>query len=171
MSKEVNLSSSERVDSWVLSMVRYPIVLPQVSIVEVIPWVQPIITAKNLTWYLGAFPWRNLSVPLLSFDVMNGGNHSGVSAVSQIAIIKTIGFDNPEAALKFPYMAWIVQGKPRKVTIIEDEMANNSEVELGEFEGFAINLDKDVVVIPNLRAVESTLFKLLYLPGKHVSVA
>lgn len=168
MNNESEKSLNEAVVSWVFPMVRYSVILPKVSVVEVTPWVQPIITAKNLTWFLGAFPWRNLSVPLISFDVMNGSNHSGVRTNSQVAIIKTIGVGNSEINRKFPYMAWIVQGKPKSVKITPESFANRSDVELGDFESCSVTFDQSVAVIPELKLVEEAIFKILNLSSIHV---
>ncbi len=45
-------------------------VVPNVTVAEVIPFVEPE-AEEGPSWYLGRFSWRGLSVPVVSFETLN----------------------------------------------------------------------------------------------------
>ena len=48
------------------------LVLPNVTVAEIIPYIEPQAHNDKPDWYLGVFNWRNIDVPLVSFETING---------------------------------------------------------------------------------------------------
>ena len=63
------------------------LLLPNVAVAELIPYRAPQVTEGTPDWFLGQIAWRDLRLPLLSFEAASGGPFGRSSALSG-AVVK-----------------------------------------------------------------------------------
>ena len=141
--------SANSLTSLLLPLVDRTLLLPNVAVAELIPYRAPQLSAGMPSWFLGHIAWRDLRLPLLSFEAASGG-HSEVSADARIAVINALG---GRPAVKF--IALLVQGIPRSVKV-GPELAR-ADVRLAPLELGAVNLGDAVLKIPYLISLEQKL--------------
>ena len=81
---------------------------PNVTVAEIVPVSQVIPVADAPAWYLGNCNWREQTIPLFSFEVMNGEDKPGVASRSRFAVLNTTGVNE-----SLPFIAILTQGLPR----------------------------------------------------------
>ncbi|MBA1273661.1 chemotaxis protein CheW [Stutzerimonas azotifigens] len=125
------------------------LLLPNVAVAELISYRAPQVSQGMPAWLLGQVAWRDLSLPLLSFEAASGGEPQfGQSA--RVAILNALG-----GREKVKFIALLVQGIPRSVKV--DASLARAEAELAPLELDAVNLGDIVARIPDLVGLEQKL--------------
>lgn len=125
------------------------LLLPNVAVAELIPYRAPPAMTGMPAWFLGQVAWRDLSLPLLSFEAASGGQ-AVTGDGARIAILNALG---GRANVKF--IALLVQGIPRSLRVTED--LPRAEVALATLELAAVKVDDAVLRIPDLQGLEQLL--------------
>jgi chemosensory pili system protein ChpC len=125
------------------------LILPQVAMAELVTYRPTKSPAGAPSWYLGQLEWRDLRLPLLSFEAASGG-HVELGERCRIAIINAQGGRD-----HVKFIALLLQGIPRSVRI--DQTLAAANVPLMPLEVGAAMLGTDVVRIPDLAALEQLL--------------
>lgn len=125
------------------------LLLPNVAIAELIPYRAAQATQGAPSWFLGQVPWRDLRLPLLSFEAASGGQ-SQTGAKARVAILNALGGRD-----HVKFIALLVQGIPRSVKV--DASLARSDVTLAPLELDAVNLGDIQARIPDLVALEQKL--------------
>ncbi|SHL30833.1 chemotaxis protein CheW [Phytopseudomonas punonensis] len=125
------------------------LLLPNVAVAELIAYRAPPAMAGMPDWFLGQVAWRDLSLPLLSFEAASGAQPV-IGDGARIAILNAIG---GRANVKF--IALLVQGIPRSLRVNED--LPRADVELAPLELAAVKVDDAVLRIPDLEGLEQLL--------------
>ncbi len=125
------------------------LLLPNVAVAELIPYRAPPALAGMPDWFLGQVAWRDLSLPLLSFEAASGGTAVAGDG-ARIAILNALG---GRANVKF--IALLVQGIPRSLRVTED--LPRTDVPLAALELAAVKVDDAVLRIPDLEGLEQLL--------------
>ena len=135
------------------------LVLPTVTVAEMIPYRQPQRHAGQdaPTWFLGRLPWRGLTVPLLSFEAINGLDAPAIQASSQISI-----FNNTGVNAQLPFLAIPTTGIPH-LSRITPESIKATETETRPYETMHVNIDGGVAVIPDISSLERACSEFLGL--------
>jgi chemosensory pili system protein ChpC len=127
------------------------LLLPNVAIAEVIPYIRPRALAGGPEWLLGAISWRGLNIPLISFDRLHGQDTAGTLAQARIAV-----FNSVQADSGLSFYAVVTAGIPQLKRVnaealqeIPGEAADGilTQVKLGEI----------LAVIPDLATLESAV--------------
>lgn len=140
---------SEIISSFYLPILGRKLLLPNVSVAEVVEYQSPEEEVKSDTdCILGKVKWRGLMLPLLSFEAANGDSYEKADT-SRIAVINSIS-DNQ----KLPFFAIVTQGIPRLVKVTEDSI-DAMDVSLGQAESARVRVDGEEASIPNLDYLES----------------
>ena len=140
---------SEVISSFYLPILGTKLLLPNVSVAEVVEYQLPEDNTQDQSdCVLGTVKWRGLMLPLLSFEAANGDSFEKADA-SRIAVINAIG-DNK----KLPFFAIVTQGIPRLVKVSEDSI-DALDVSLGKAESARVRLDGEEASIPNSNYLES----------------
>lgn len=126
------------------------LLLPNVAVAEMIPYRTLQAGLDTASWFLGQVAWRDLTLPLLSFEAASGGQLETGSRALQVAVLNALG---GRAHVKF--IALLVQGIPRSVKL--DAALARSDVTLGPLELDAVNLGDIQARIPDLVALEQKL--------------
>ncbi len=141
----------QAVNSLLLPLGDRNLLLPSVALAELINQrpVEP--RPGTPDWYLGDIVWRDLCLPLLSFETAASGvAPAAPSTGARIAVINAIG-GRPQ--LKF--FALLVQGIPRPCKL--DGSLAPAGAPLASLELDSAVVDGEVVRIPDLIALEQKL--------------
>ena len=132
------------------------LVLPNVAVAEIIPFVDPVPEDDVPTWYLGRFTWRNIQVPLVSFEAINDEPFAGRSHNRRIAILNNVIGDPA-----LPFCGILTEGLPRLMRLLPDEIANDEESIVGPAEIGRVLVNGERASIPNVVYIQHQLLRLL----------
>ncbi|HVT35072.1 MAG TPA: chemotaxis protein CheW [Nevskiaceae bacterium] len=89
------------------------ILLPNVAIAEVVQRERVQAPEPGAPeWFAGYLDWHSRRVPVISFELLNGGRTSGRSRRDRVAIVNSLGVHLPSGAFGV-----ITQGYPHLVTL------------------------------------------------------
>lgn len=125
------------------------LLLPNVAVAELIPYRAPQVSAGMPDWFLGQVAWRDLQLPLLSFEAASGGQ-AQTGAGARVAVINALG-----GRPKVKFIALLVQGIPRSVKVGAD--LARADAALAPLELEAVTLEDTVLKIPDLIGLEQML--------------
>lgn len=132
------------------------LLLPNVSVAEVVSYQTPAESKGKPDYFLGYVSWRGINIPVISFELANQQNSLKAQANARIVVINTIGEHHKD----LPFFAIVTQGIPRLVKVASDLIkpvkGKNDKAELS-----TIKLDGEEAVIPDLTYLESLAFKNL----------
>jgi len=125
------------------------LLVPNVAVAELLPYRAPQATPGMPAWMLGQIAWRDLRLPLLSFEAASGGE-SQITSNTRVAVINALG-GRPEVK----FLALLVQGIPRSIKL-ESNLAR-ANVQLAPLELDAVSIGEAVLKIPDLIGLEQLL--------------
>jgi len=143
-------------NSQTLSCVMIPmgdrqLLLPNVSIAEVVDYASSEAGADKPSWLVGYLDWRGLNLPVISYDAANGGAQSVPSGNrGRIVVLNTIG----EHHQQVPFMALVTQGIPSQARLTESQI-KRLDGDAGPADLMQVEIDGDDAWIPNLEYLES----------------
>jgi len=139
-----------------LSCVMIPVsdrqlLLPNVSIAEVVDFNSTDAGASTPEWLVGFLDWRGLTLPVISYDAANGGTLTvpGDNR-GRIIVLNTIGESHQQA----PFMALVTQGIPSQARLVEEQI-RKLDGEAGPADLMQVEVDGEAAWIPNLEYLES----------------
>ncbi|WPC04866.1 chemotaxis protein CheW [Pseudomonas sp. MBLB4123] len=125
------------------------LLLPNVAVAELIPYRAPQVSAGMPAWFLGQIAWRDLRLPLLSFEAASDGQVQ-IGSGARVAVINALG-----GRPKVKFIALLVQGIPHSVKV--DAGLPRGDAPLAPLELEAVALGEAVLKIPDLVALEQML--------------
>ncbi|TWC37791.1 chemosensory pili system protein ChpC [Pseudomonas sp. SJZ079] len=125
------------------------LLLPNVAVAELIPYRTPQVTEGMPDWFLGQVAWRDLRLPLLSFEAASGAQ-AQVGSGARVAVINAIG-----GRPKVKFIALLVQGIPRSLKVGAELV--RADAPLAPLELDAVSIGEDVLKIPDLIGLEQML--------------
>lgn len=126
------------------------LLLPNVAVAELIPYRAPQSAQGNTPpWFLGQVAWRDLTLPLLSFEAASDGQ-AETGSLARVAVLNALGGRD-----HVKFIALLVQGIPRSVKV--DAGLARSDVMPAPLELDAVNLGDVQARIPDLVALEQKL--------------
>lgn len=148
----------EEVASLLIPLQGRTLLAPNVTVAEIVPvaTITPVQDAP--AWYLGNCAWREQTIPLLSFEVMNGEDRPGIAPRSRFAVINTTGQHE-----SLPFIAILTQGLPRLARVTEEEITAREDAETKPFELMQVSWAGEEAVIPNVEAMERAFLDYLHL--------
>lgn len=131
------------------------LLLPNVSIAEIVDYAEPETTEDGPAWLVGYLNWRGLKLPVISYDGANGGEKRQPDAVrGRIAVLNTIS----QSHQNMPFLAMITQGIPSQAKLTEEQV-QETEGETGPADLMVVDVDGHTAYIPNLEYLESLALK------------
>ncbi|XKH02091.1 chemotaxis protein CheW [Marinobacter nauticus] len=133
------------------------LLLPNVSIAEVVDFEGTETGANTPDWLVGFVEWRGLKLPVISYDAANDGQFvvPGENR-GRIIVLNTIG----PGHRKSPFMALVTQGIPSQ-TRLEESQVQKMDAEPGPADLMQVEVDGDIAWIPNLEHLESLAAKVM----------
>ncbi|MCZ6889961.1 MAG: chemotaxis protein CheW [Gammaproteobacteria bacterium] len=147
-------------DSNELSCVLIPagavqLLLPNVTVAEVLPWrrVKPV--AEAPVWCLGLVGWRGESVPVIRHELLNGGGDETLRRTGRcLTIMNRAGSDDG-----VPFYAIATDRLPRLIHVSAAELELTSEAP-NTADLLTVKVGADEAVVPNIALIENELAKL-----------
>lgn len=128
------------------------LLLPNVAVAELIAYRAPHVQPDLPAWYLGQVAWRDLRLPLLSFEAASGGS-ADVGPGARVIVLNALG---GRAHVKF--IALLAQGIPRSFKVGPE--LPRADVALAPLELAAVKVGDELARIPDLVALEDKLADL-----------
>ena len=125
------------------------LLVPMVTVAEMVPYSQPQAIDGAPEWLLGTINWRNAQVPLLSFEVMNGDAHPLPSESARIVV-----FNNTGVSEELPFIAMLSAGIPRLLRIEAGDLQRLAVGEPGSASRMLVGYEGNALIIPDLSALE-----------------
>lgn len=132
------------------------LVLPNVTVAEVIPFMAPEPGDDMPSWYLGTFPWRNQNIPIVSFEALNDEPFVSQSHSRRIAVLNGL-----VDSQRLPFCAMVTEGMPRLMRVMTDEVSVDEEAECGPCELARVIVNGERAVIPNVDRLQQEVLNLL----------
>jgi len=127
------------------------LLLPNVSIAEVVDYASTETPAGAPEWLAGTLEWRGLNLPVISYDAANGGATTSANGNrGRIVVLNTIG-DHHESV---PFMALVTQGIPSQTRLTDDQV-KRIEGDTGSADLMQVEVDGETAFIPDLGFLES----------------
>lgn len=128
------------------------LLLPNVSVAEVVAYQEPKKLIEAPDYFLGTVHWRGIDIPVVSYELANGLKLNDTASTARIAVINTIG----EHKDSLPFFAIITQGIPRLVKV-SDDIIKKTKQKKGAADAALIKVDGEDATIPNLDYLESLI--------------
>ena len=125
------------------------LLVPNVALAELITYRAPQTQPGMPAWLLGQIAWRDLRLPLLSFEAASDGR-AEVSPGARVIVVNALG-GRPNVK----FFALLVQGIPRSLKVGDD--LKRLDVPLAPLELDAVDLGDAHARIPDLAALEQKL--------------
>lgn len=148
----------EEVASLLIPVQGRQLLAPNVTVAEIVPVSQVVPVQDAPAWYLGNCSWREQTIPLLAFEVMNGEDKPNVTSRSRFAVFNTTGIHE-----SLPFIAIITQGLPRLARVTEEEITEREDADKKPFELMHVSWAGEEAVIPDVEAMERAFLDYLYL--------
>jgi chemosensory pili system protein ChpC len=147
----------QEVASLLIPLQGQSILLPNVTVAEIIPvsQIQPVAHAP--AWYLGNFQWRELTVPLLSLEALNGEPVPNIHNRARLAVLNTTGLHGDLA-----FIALLTQGLPRLARVSEDEISEREDAENRPYDLMHVSWAGEYTLIPDVTAIEQAFLNYLH---------
>lgn len=132
------------------------LLVPNVSVAEIVPLGRVEQVTDGPEWLLGNYQWRERSVPLLSFEAINGGVRPPAGAQARVAVFNSTGVSD-----ELPFVAILAQGLPRLARVNADELQEREGIERRPFDLMPVSWAGEQAVIPDITALEQAVQDLL----------
>jgi chemosensory pili system protein ChpC len=137
-----------------LPMAGDKLLLPNVSVAEVVGYQEPVKSPGTPDHYLGLVRWRGIDVPLICFELANRTGQYEHAPGARIAVINTIG----EQTERIPFFALLTQGIPRLIKV-SSELIKEGEKPVGPAESLRVRVDGEDAIIPNIDYLETLVYQ------------
>ena len=128
------------------------LLLPDVMVAEICEPGSIAVKAESPEWFVGHFQWRGQTVPLISFEALNGAIAIAAELVQYVAVVEsTLGHGH------LPYYAVVINGRPSILDVSDDQIRAYEGRPRGRAEVVSVILDQKTAGIPNVDWVEQHL--------------
>jgi len=143
------------IPSLYLPVSKQQLLLPNVSVAEVVGYQQPINKLPEMpNYFLGLIKWRGVDIPVISYEFANEQIPDKLTKNSRIVVINTIG----EHQASIPFFAIVTQGIPRLVKV-SDGLIKTLNNKIGKADSVLVKVDGEEAIIPNIEFLESLVYK------------
>lgn len=149
-------SAAHDLATFLLTVGEQLLLVPNVSVAEIIDYSSIESDEDNPDWLLGNFVWREQIVPLISYEALNGESLPSQFSGSRIAI-----FNGLENSATMPFWGMLVQTTPRQMRVIPEELQQNNDLDMGHADKMAVWVSGEAATIPDLDRIEKELLKHL----------
>ena len=138
--------------SFMIPMLKDNLLMPTENVAEIVPFMNVSLfdsVADSDEWHIGNLAWRNMTIPVISIERVNGQRDLGEIRRSKIAVIYTLNGNQD-----IPYLAFTVQGIPRMIPIDSknSEIIDHSPSDKGV--AAWVKVEDKKALIPDMDAME-----------------
>ena len=131
------------------------LLLPSVSVAEIVGFTPPKVVDNTPVWMMGIFSWRETEVPLLCWEVLTGGSQPEPDSFQRIVVLNNTGLNDD-----LPFIALAAQGIPHLERVTTELIEQDTSAELNAFELMAVDVAGSHAYIPNIAALEQAYLDL-----------
>lgn len=132
------------------------LVLPNVTVAEIIPFREPRAEEDVPTWYLGRIQWRSSSVPVVSFEAINDEPFASQGRHRRIAILNNVTGDP-----NLPFCGIVTEGLPRLMRVMADEIVEDPDSPAGPAETLRVFVSGERAAIPDVAFIQNRVLDLV----------
>jgi len=133
------------------------LLLPNAIVAEIAPLSGLEKIERAPAWLLGRMPWRDDTIPLVSFSLLTDANAQEDTRTARVAVLKTLA-DNDE----MPHIGLLAHGLPRLITITPDLLVRTDGGErLARGTSAHVLVRSDQAIIPDLHWIETRIAQAL----------
>ncbi len=132
------------------------LLVPNVSVAEIVPIGQIDHVPDAPDWYLGDYHWRDLTIPLASFECLNGQPRPTPGNYARVAVFNTTGVSE-----HIHFVALIAQGLPRLARVTPDELQVRDAEPTNPYELMQVSWAGEDAIIPDIPSVEQCVLDYL----------
>ena len=137
------------VPSMLLPVADRLLLLPGVSVAEIVNYSYVERPEQAPDWLIGQIGWRKLTVPLVCFEVLNGGEVPRMAASRRIAVLNSTGVSD-----EVPFIAVVIQSIPRLLRVTPKDISEDDST-TGPAELAAVRITGgETVFIPDVAVLE-----------------
>ena len=145
----------EQVSSLLITLKNNVLLLPNVAVAEIIGMSKIEKVEDKPDWLIGMINWRELNIPLISYEKLKDEEASEINSSSRIAIINGV-----QGNKLLPFYGVLCQGIPRLTRVFphdlsQDERSNNLT------DAMSLRLQNEEVIIPAFERIEQAILKNL----------
>lgn len=141
---------ADEIYSLQVPLTKTALLLPSVTVAEIVDVYPPLPMAGMPVWLLGLFVWRERRVPLFDYEMLSG-RRDFPSAAMRIAVLNTLGENRQRA-----FMAMTVQGIPHLVRVQPGQLRPLDQPG-GDMTHMLVQGPMGRAELPDLLAVEAKL--------------
>ena len=131
--------------------------LPNSTVVEVLPFATPLRMEQAPPWVVGAMLWRSRTMPLVSFERLVLRTSPGPGAHTRIVVVNALGRDP-----RLPNFGFLGTEAPRPISLSRDLIGDNPDAEPATPGVLAqVLLDGQEAIIPDMNAIEAVLSRVI----------
>jgi chemosensory pili system protein ChpC len=156
----IELQTVREVASLLIPLNGEMLLVPNVTVAEIVPFGQVVPHSDSPDWYLGDFNWREQSVPLLAFETLNGGARPSVDSRGRIAVLNCTGVSD-----SLYFIALLTQGIPRLARVNDEEIQLREGVQKRPFDLMPVSWAGEEAVIPDVASLEKACLDYLASRG------
>ena len=142
----------QEVASLLIPLAGLSLLLPNVTVAEIVPLPALDAVAQVPDWYLGDCLWRELRIPVVSFERLNQEALPPVQHSARLAVLNATGVHND-----LPFIAVLTSGLPRLARVTEEELAIRDDIEPKPFDLLNVAWAGESAVIPDITALEHSI--------------
>jgi len=138
-----------------LPLVDMTLLVPTVTVAEMAP-MRPVQSVENFPdWLIGFYEWRQIKVPVISYETINGGARHPLNPNGRMAVLNGTGVDK-----NLPFIAVPTQGIPRMARVCEPDISENQEQSKRTFDLMQVKIGVEQFAIPDLAALEHAYLRV-----------
>ena len=130
------------------------LLLPNLSVVEVLEGVELEEQEDKPGWYMGRMSWREGTIPVFSFEGLNGQPQPRER--HRVAVLNGITRQGD-----MPYYGLLVQGAPRTARVKIAQLEDLEAAPVGPVEFLQVRYAGELACIPDLDALEERVFAVV----------
>lgn len=143
--------------SFLVPMLEDSLLLPNTVVAEIVPFMNVTLDEdieENDNWNVGSVIWRNITIPVIALERLQGKKDLGDVKRARIAICYTLNGNSD-----IPFVALMVRGIPRLIPVDDDNSSFDTETIQGRDDGVKawVTVDGKKALIPDLDFIESKL--------------
>ena len=131
-------------------------VLPNSTVVEVLPFATPLRMAEAPPWIVGAILWKTLTIPIVSLERLVYRTNPGNSAHSRIIVVSALS-NNP----KLRDFGFLGTEAPQLMDLERNDIALHKSESALPGVSCQVTVKGREAVIPDMAAIESVLSRLV----------
>ena len=129
------------------------LLLPNVSVAEVVGYQEPKKLNDGPEYFLGTIHWRGIDIPLVSLELMNDTDVDEAYSGHRIAVLNGVGSTKKE------FYAVSVQGLPRLIRVYGEEVSGEEQLSEPAYD-MNVLVSGERAMIPDLDYVEKQVERL-----------